>query len=158
MKNLCDMLLESINEAKNPDKKFGTKEVVPEFELKSFKGTPKPVVVVTTKKEGEYNLVYCRIDYWNKALWLRVGITHQDKYCVAAWKTDNIESLDFGPKKNAAVAYVNGYEFDSMRMGGKIQYTFDDSEYTKLKKAFEDENDELIEGLTNTVKTLEEYN
>lgn len=160
MKSLQSMLLESINEAKDPDEKFGYERVVPEFELKSFKGTPKPVVVVTTKKEGDYNLVYCRVDYWNRALWLRVGVARNGKYCVTTWKTDNIEGLDFGPRKNAAVAYINGYEYDNVRHGGKIRYTykFGSDEYAKMKKAFEDKNDDLIEGITNTIKTLEEFN
>lgn len=160
MINLSDMLVKSINESKkkSAEEKFGTQEVVPEIELKDFKGKVKPTLVVTYKEEGEYKVVYCRVDYWNKALWLRVGITNQDKYCVAAWKTDNIEYLDFGPRKNSAVAYVNGYEYSGIKMGGKIQYTFDEKEYEALKKAFEDRDKDLFEKIENTIKTLEEYN
>lgn len=160
MINLSEMLVESINESKKKMewKKFGAEQVVPEIELKDFKGSVKPYLVVTYKEEGDYKLVWCRVDYWNKALWLRVGITNQNKYCVAAWKNDNIEYLDFGPRKNAAVAYVNGYEYSGIKMGGKIQYTFDEKEYEALKKAFEDRDKDLFDKIENTIKTLEEYN
>lgn len=145
-------LTEYITEAM---KDFGTKEVVPEFELKD-RGGNAPIVKPTYKEENGYKLVYAQVDYWNNTLVCRIGKTHEDKWAVAVFKTDNANGVDLGNK--SAVACMNGYKYDAMRMGGKVQYTFNDKEYKEVEAAFKSGDKDLISKLEKTMDFLEEYN
>ncbi len=151
MQSLTQYLVEAVTA-----KDFGNKEVVPEFEIEKH-GNLAPICKVTYKEENGYKLVYLQIDYWNNTLICRVGKTHEDKWAVAVFKIDNKDGVDLG-KSRAAVPWMNGYKYDPVRMGGKVQYTFDDKEYKEVMDAFKNKDKDLFDKIENTLKTLEEYN
>lgn len=151
MQSLVQYLTEAAND-------FGTS--VMEFTLtnKGGKGNGDiaPECSVTVKKEGEYKLVYLNIDYWNNTLICRIGKTHQDKWAVAVFKTDNKNGIDLGNK--SAIAWMNGDKFDALRMGGKVKYAFDDKEYKEVENALKSKDKDLFEKIGKTIDTLREFN
>jgi len=135
-------------------KDFGTEELVPEF-----KGTKDAVVKVTVKDAPSATKnVYLQIDLWNNTLICRVGLTHQNKYCIAVFKTDNNPGPDLGSRKSSVIPFLNGGKFDAFHMGGKIQYTYNAKELDVLKKAFSEKDEDLLDKINKTINAVDEYN
>ena len=157
MKSLTQYLTEAHTKGYEAPKNYGVYEGNFSIKMEGSNMDAECDIYVGSEIDGKYKLVYLKIDYWNNTLICRIGKTHQDKYAVAVFKVDNKGGVDLG-KSRAAIPWVNGYKYDAVRMGGKIQYSFDDKEYKEVMDAFKKKDDDLIEKVKNTLKTLEEYN
>lgn len=114
------------------------------------------VFVKSDDESGVYKLIYLKIDYWNNTLVCRVGRTHEDKIAIVVCKTDNKGGVDLGNK--SAIAWVNGYKFDPIRMGGRIGYSFDSKEYKKVISAIDNKDKDFLDKVEKTIDTLREFN